>query len=241
MKKLLTLLLSFSIVIMPAYCAITDDFAEKNLDKNLKININTKKDITDDFVNNSLDKTLKIKNTEPKLIIDNFAENNKNKNGKIQKYGLVSEILPKAQETKSIVINKNAYSDSLSPVEVAIKKEFSTKQKVEEGDYLEFVTKSDINTGKHKFPKGTTVKARVENVSLNEAMGVPSDLVIGNFTINGVPLRGEINKVGANRSLWVYPCTYGLMFFFGAGLVFAPIRGGHAKINPTEVFTLYVE
>ena len=72
-------------------------------------------------------------------------------------------------------------------------------------------------------------------------MGVPADLVIGSFTLNGVPLGGEINKTGANRSLWVYPCMYGTLWFFGIGVLFIPIRGGHAKIKTTETYTLYAK
>ena len=131
--------------------------------------------------------------------------------------------------------------NSATAVPVKIKRYFTTRSHIQEGDYIEFATTKDVVIKKKLYPAGTTVKARVETISQNKAMGVPSDLIVGNFSIEGIPLAGEVSKTGANRSFWVYPCTYGFLFFFGAGLLFIPIRGGHAKITKRQTYTLYAE
>lgn len=180
-----------------------------------------KAQITDNFVEASLDKSLKINQPH------------------VQK---ISENLPKVSESrKPDVFPKRVYTEENGvPVQIKIKSDLTTKSQPEEGEYLKFETVSDVKFKNHFYPKGTLVQARVENVSMNQAMGVPADLIIGSFKLGNTVLEGEVKKTGANRSLWVYPCTYGGMMFFGAGLLFMPIRGGHAKIKTTETFTLYI-
>lgn len=239
MKKLFAFLISMNFAFMPAYCTITDDFAEATLDKNLKIKSALNQKISDDFVEKSLDKNLKIKPYKKYNIADSFAENNKSKNVSYKKIIDLQEVIP--QNNTSVKHKKITIFDINSAIEVPIKpqKLYSTRQKAEEGDYIDFETTKDVKIKGKLYSKGTTVKARVENISQNKSMGIPSDLVVGNFSINGTPLAGEISKTGANRSLWVYPCVYFFMPFFCAGLLFIPIRGGHAKIRTSEIFTLY--
>jgi len=180
MKKLFALIILLNMVSMPVFGEIRDDFAEKSLDKNLKIK-------------------------PPK---------------------------------KVIVINES----TMTPVKVRIKKEFTSQGNVyQEGDTIEFELTEDVKIKNKQYPKGTTVKSRLETVSQNGAWGVPSDVVIGNFSIDGIPLGGEINKTGANRAFWVYPCAYVFNILPGLGYAFAPIRGGHAKVKPAQTYTLYAE
>ena len=197
--------------------------------------------ITDTFAQDTLDKNLKPTKYVYKSLTDTFAEQNKIKSTYKAKVVDYNEIIPKV--TNKPVLKKVVVIDqtSMTAVPVKIKKYFTTKKKVQEGDYIEFGTTKDIVLNKKTYPAGTTVKARIETVSLNKSMGVPSDLVVGNFSLDGIPLGGEISKVGANRSLWVYPCVYGTSWFFGVGLLFIPIRGGHAKIKTSETYTLYAE
>jgi len=123
-------------------------------------------------------------------------------------------------------------------VQVAIKKEITTKTKPKEGDFIEFVTLDDVVFKNKLYKKGTIVKARIELVSQNKIMGIPSDLIVGNFSLEDVSLKGEISKKGAKRIYWLCPLVDIGIWFFGAGLLFIPIRGGHAKIKPKETFTL---
>lgn len=157
-------------------------------------------------------------------IKDDFVEKTLDKNLKIP--------------DKKIVV----YKENMTPVHVRIKKPFSTKSNlVEEGDTVEFELTETAVIKNKTYPAGTPVKARLETVSMNDIMGVPADVVFGSFNIDGTALGGEITKTGANRTLWVYPCHYGFNIFFALGYAFMPIRGGHAKVKPSETFTLYAE
>lgn len=153
--------------------------------------------------------------------IEDELANKLDKNLKIEQYSY-----------KPIYENENT-----TEVKVKIKKNYSTKQKIKEGEYLDFITVKDFSYKDKLYPAGTLVKARVETISLNKIYGVPSDVIVGNFSIDDIPLRGEISKTGANRALWLYP-TIEITSWLCVGLLLIPIRGGHAKIKTKEIFTL---
>lgn len=129
---------------------------------------------------------------------------------------------------------------SNEPVEVRILQPFTTKNKPIEGDFLQFVTTKDITYKNKIYPAGTPVKARIETVSQNDVWGVPADLVLGNFVMNDIHLVGEVSKTGAKRVLWVRPLAILSGVFTGAGFFFIFMRGGHAKINPEDTYTVYL-
>ncbi len=111
------------------------------------------------------------------------------------------------------------------------------------GDIVKFKVEEDvIYEGKLILPKGTEINAIVENVSPNGKMGVPAHLVISRFSsplVENKTLDFTINRQGQNRSLWVYPVSYVLMPFFGAGFPITFIRGGNVNIKPNEVIQIY--
>ncbi len=238
-KKILALIICLNIFYSPAYCIIQDDFVQSTLDKTKKPERIIAPVIKDNFIENSLNKNLQIKTVENKIIKDVFAEKNANKNISIKQNVDFGEqiALPKSNGniTKKIAIYN---SENSVPIKIKIKKHFSTRHKIDEGDYIEFITLEDVKIKNKTYPAGTSVQARVETISQNKIWGVPSDLVIGNFTIDGKPLKGEINKTGANRSLWLYPTIYMTTFCFGLGLLLIPIRGGHAKISPSQTYII---
>ena len=176
--------------------------------------------ITDDFVEATLDKNLKIRPYVPKVYRDEFAESNKN----------VS-----LHSSKKFKIT----DEELNSVDIRITAPYSTKNKLEEGSPLEFVTTRDVKINNKIYPAGTKVRARIETISPNAVWGVPADLVVGNFYINDTPLIGEIKKSGANKTIWVRPLAIAGGILIGTGFFFMFIRGGHAKIKPNETFTVY--
>ena len=228
---------------MPSYGVITDEFAENLPDKNTQTLKPKKMKITDDFVEETLNKNLQTTVKKHAEITDEFAQNNKNKNVKNNNTVYIEETLPEktagAIKKKVVTVDKS----NMTPVKVKIKNYYSTKSRkqIQEGDYIEFATVDDVTVNKKSYPAGTKVMARVETISMNQNMGVPADLVVGNFNIEDNLLSGEISKTGANRSLWVYPAMCLTVWFYGAGLLFTFVRGGHAKIKKSETFTLYAQ
>ena len=218
MKKTALLLISIFLTNSAGYCvSITDDFAVKTLKENQT-----------------------VKDYSYKPIYDDFAEKNENKNSSRKIKVEYNEILPDMPENEINRV-KNIDYNNIKPVKIQIKKYYTTGSKLQEGDCLEFKTAAQAVINNKTYPKGTTVKARIETISPNESMGVPADLVVGSFSIEDNRLIGEISKTGANRTLWVYPLSYGTLAFFGIGLLFMPIRGGHAKIRPSQVYTIYTD
>ena len=215
MKNFIVILLCLNIILAPVYAFyIEDDFVNSTLDKNLKIKNHKQNLITDDFVLNSSS----IKTFKKDVVFDEILPN-----------------MPEHKFSKKPVI----FDENYKEVKVKIKEPYTTKGNLDEGDYLDFVTLNDIKIKDKTYPKNSTVKARIETISLNKSWGVPSDVVVGNFALGDINLSGDIRKQGANRSLWLYPTIYGASIFFGAGLLLIPIRGGHAKIKPSDIYTLY--
>lgn len=119
------------------------------------------------------------------------------------------------------------------PLKVKIIEDISTKKDLREGQKVIFLTTEDTVLRHNKvLAAGSRVFGTVETISPNEMKGIPANLTIGNFKIeymSTVKLEGEIRKEGANRAFWVCPLLP-LLF---------PVRGGHAKIDAEEEFTLY--
>ena len=239
MKKFLALSLSFYWLLLPVSAYIEDDFVEQTLNQNLEVTLRKTDFLKDEFAENNNNKNSKIE--KQNLIIDTFAENNKGKSQISQKV-VVTEVLPAIDNSKKVEKRKFIAEDALNQgvkIPIKILANISTKNNLEEGDEILFETVAPVTIKNINYPKGSTVKGRIETVSMNYSLGVPADLVLGNFVLDKTPLKGEIKKIGANRSLWVKPCSIGFLLFFGLGVVFLPIRGGHAKVHTSEVYTMY--
>lgn len=220
MKKFLITLICHNLLIMPAFCMISDSFAEESLKGSRPTIIKTR------------------------IIVDEFAENNHAKNELLIDPVDLHEFLPTHTSRDYINYKKKVITDKseLEQINIRICNRITTKsKKLDEGDYLEFETLKPVTIKNKTYPKGTTVTGRIETVSQNRPKGVPADLVIGNFIIDNHNLVGEITKTGANRSLWVYPVSCVGACFFGLGAFLLFIRGGHAKISPTEHFVIHIQ
>lgn len=119
----------------------------------------------------------------------------------------------------------------------------TNKDAAADGDIVKFKVVEDvIYEGKLILTKDSEISAVVENVSPNGKMGVPAHLVISRFSspiLEEKTLDCTINRQGQNRSLWVYPLSYVLMPFMGAGFPITFIRGGNVNIKPDEVIQIY--
>lgn len=117
----------------------------------------------------------------------------------------------------------------------------TTKNKrLNEGDEVSFVVANNLEYKDKIIKRGDIVKARIEHISQNQSFGVPANLKVGNLKYNNIPINGEIEVTGANRLYWVYPSYTIFMPFFGFGVFFAPIRGGHAKLRPTKEYVFEI-
>jgi hypothetical protein len=230
--------------VMPVYLKnnepITDEFMDSNTDADGAIKLWARKngeykkiDIEDELVTTpsfmSKLGSNPILKRRPKISIeDEFAKN----------IDLANTTIIKA---------KNCYDFTKAqiPIQLKIIKNLSTKNAMMEGDSLLFKTIKDVMINGINLPKGTKIVGRVETISETDKMGVPANLVIGNFYIKNHPeinLYGNISKTGANRAIWVYPLYQaGNLILYVAGFVFVPIHGGHAKLSTNEIYTVFYE
>ena len=230
MKRLISLFLCLGFIIFPCSIygeIIEDEFANLTLDKNLSINIKKQKPLIDDFALETLDSNLKIQKRFIKPIYDDFALETLDSNLKILKH----------EQNFKHFENINRFLIKVSPVEY-----LSTKNNIQEGQYINFRVIQDVNDETIKIKKGTFISARVETVSKNDIYGIPADMIIDNFVIdNKYKLSGQLRIVGAKRYFWIYPLKYILGSLFYAGFVVMPIRGGHAKLKPNKIYEIYFE
>lgn len=243
MKKFLITLICHNLLITPAFCMISDSFAEMNLDSSKPYPKPKTINITDRFAEQNL-KGSKPTIIKTKIIVDEFAENNHAKNEPLTCPVDLHEFVPTHTNKDYTNYKKTVITDrsNLEQIEIKICKYLTTKnQKLDEGDYIEFKTLKPVTINNKTYPKRTIVRGRIETMSQNKAKGVPADIIIGNFTIDNNNLVGEITKTGANRSLWLYPVTCVGTCFFGLGLLLLFIRGGHAKISPRELFVIHIQ
>lgn len=258
MKKIIILILCIQILNFPAfsYELINDSLVEKTLEnKKLSVETYQQQTIEDAFVNTTL------KNVNPKIestvlpINDSFVE----KTLSAEKYSLPTLkksfiqdefVIKSLKDCPQIEISKstnyNFESIKRIPIKVKIINNITTKMPLREGQELDFKVLNDVKLDTSTtIKKDSIVKARVETISLNQAFGVPADIVIEGFVAKStnqtdINLEGSVHKIGANRSLWVYPVGYGCtVLFCGAGVVLFAIRGGHAKIKATDTYEVY--
>jgi hypothetical protein len=255
MKKFLVLAICFQLTGFPALAGnfINDDLVDKTLqNKNLVIN-NYHSDNIEDFWAEETLKNIKINNVSKPVPINDDLVDKTLQNAKIQEPKSNSTpIEDKFAETSlkncaPLVIRKTNYDFSLAkrtPIKISIINPISTKQSLKEGQSLVFRVVNDVKLNdKYTLKKDTLINGKLETISPNQAFGVPADIIIDDFELENnkdkIILDGSIHKIGANRSLWVYPVGYMGCCFFGVGLLVFAIRGGHAKIKTNDILEVY--
>lgn len=125
-------------------------------------------------------------------------------------------------------------------IKVRPMREISTKQSINAGDKVYFLVEEDVKKeGKTIAKKGEKITARVEIISESGLYGIPADITVGSFTLNNIPLSGEIEKEGFTHTYWIIPIANVASFFIPfSGQLFRFVHGGHAKIKTKETFEI---
>lgn len=181
--------------------------------------------IDNDFISNSSNYTLTKKEYPDDFFFEKSIDTTK-----------IRKILPKT---------KYDFTKKQIPICIKIAEHLKTTRNLLEGTTIPFVAQHDFEINGKKYDKGTTILGRVETISDSDKMGTPESIKISNFYIpdeKEIELTGSVSKIGANRSIWVYPLYQaGNITFYVAGFVFVPIHGGRAKLSTSEPFTIYFE
>ncbi|MBR1775879.1 hypothetical protein IJ750_02240 [bacterium] len=136
------------------------------------------------------------------------------------------------------------YSSTKSvPIKLKIVKEIDSESEIYEGQKINFITISDVQyNGKLVVARGEIIPAKIETIVTSGMNGFPAEIIVDEFEIPGIKssqLVGTSVKKGQNRALWVYPLKWALTPIPFVGSLTNLIMGGHAKINSTDIFTVY--
>lgn len=136
------------------------------------------------------------------------------------------------------------YSDThFIPIRLAVTKELSTEFPIPEGQTIELRVVRDVHINdKILLKKGDIVTGKVETIITSGMNGFPAEIILDDFNIPNVKssqLISVYTKKGQNRCFWVYPLKWSLTFIPFVGSLTNLIMGGHARINTTDIITIY--
>ena len=149
----------------------------------------------------------------------------------------------KAIERPQYLENYNFEDTTTIPIKLSIASEVDSEKDLYEGQILEFITVERVKyNGKTLIRKGAKVTARVETIIANGMNGIPASVIIGNFNIPGIEssrLTAEYEKYGFDLSLLVFPLKWALTPLPPTGSLTNFIKGGHVKLKPDNIITIY--
>lgn len=136
------------------------------------------------------------------------------------------------------------YTDTTAiPVMFAVTKEVSSEKGLQEGQLLDFRVIRDVYYNEELIlKKGDIVKGRIDTIVTSGMNGFPAEIMIDDFYLPGIKqsqLMGGYVKKGQNRCFWVYPLKWSLTLIPFVGSLTNFIKGGHVKLRPTDIITIY--
>lgn len=129
------------------------------------------------------------------------------------------------------------------PIKLVISEKIKSEQDLYEGQIVEFkLIRHLIYNNKIIAKRGAIVHATVKMIITSGMNGIPASIIFENFQVpNTQPHQiTEMYEVyGQDRSLIVFPLKWALTFLPPTGSLTNFIKGGHAKLKPKKVITLY--
>lgn len=129
------------------------------------------------------------------------------------------------------------------PIKLVISEKIKSEKDLYEGQIVEFkLIKHLIYKNKIIAKRGAIVPARVKMIITSGMNGIPASIIFEDFQIpNTQPHQiTEMYEIyGQDRSLIVFPLKWALTFLPPTGSLTNFIKGGHAKLKPNKIITLY--
>lgn len=129
------------------------------------------------------------------------------------------------------------------PVRIRFIQKINAK-KSREGSIVEFEVMEDVHdkSGKRIIDAGTIGKARLEMISAREGYGVPAEILISGFDIEGLNKKrfdGEVSKHGKNLNALALGLKYSVCTILpGSHFLLLLMKGGNANIKPKDIFVI---
>lgn len=129
------------------------------------------------------------------------------------------------------------------PIKLVISKRIKSEQELYEGQIVEFkIIRHVIHNNKIVVKRGTTATARVKMIITSGMNGIPASIIFDDFKIANIEpnkLSDTYEVFGQDRSLIVFPLKWALTILPPTGSLTNFIKGGHAKLKPNKIITLY--
>ncbi len=140
-------------------------------------------------------------------------------------------------------INYNYKSIVKIPVKISITEKIKSEADIYEGQPVSFMVQERVSyKGRTKFKKGDIINARIGTIITSGMNGIPASIIFENFEKAGVEpgqISNNVEVFGQDRSYFVFPLKWSLTFLPPTGSLTNFIKGGHAKLSPNKVLTIY--
>lgn len=137
----------------------------------------------------------------------------------------------------------NYLSTKSIPIRLTVTKEISTEFPVPEGSVIDLRVVHDVYDNNNLILKqGDIITGKVETIITSGMNGFPAEIILDDFNIPNVQsskLISVYTKKGQNRCFWVYPLKWSLTLIPFVGSLTNLIMGGHARISPDDIITIY--
>lgn len=129
------------------------------------------------------------------------------------------------------------------PIKMKLVKDYGSEKDVYEGQELKLKIIKDVIYNKQVVIKKDTEALAKVNITVSTGMnGIPASVILNDFKIPGIDskqLIDEYELFGQDRSLLVFPLKWALTPLYPSGSLTNFIMGGHARLKPSKVITIY--
>ena len=118
----------------------------------------------------------------------------------------------------------------------------STPKNIEVGQKINMHVRRNVSLGSTILPKGTKAEAIVEQYTSNGMTGIQATITLGRICIEGLDsdkLYYYCMKEGQNRTTWIMPLKWAVTWIPFVGSFTNLIKGGQAKLSPSDTFVVY--
>lgn len=137
----------------------------------------------------------------------------------------------------------NYESTEKIPIKMTFVEKLGTEKDVYEGEVVHLkLLKSVVWKDKTIAEKDSLATAKIGIIISTGMNGIPASVILEDFKISDIPqkkLTETFEIFGQDRSLLVFPLKWALTFLPPTGSLTNFIMGGHVKLKPKKIITVY--
>mgnify|MGYP003296788453 CR=1 FL=1 len=162
--------------------------------------------------------------------------------GEIIQDDFVNETLKNVAEP--ITHTKYNYEDLKKiPIKLSVIEKVNSEKDLYEGQIIKYKSIKDVYyNNKIIVKKDQEIPVRIRSILSPGMNGIPASIILADFKIQGISphqLTYTYEIFGQDRSLFVFPLKWALTPLPPTGSLTNFIMGGHAKLKPKKIITIY--